>query len=649
MRHALLFLARSLVFFCCCFTSAWALPAAVSGQADVRLIGFDQAETVKLDGEWEFYPGQLLSPESFSDPDRLPQVRYLALPKAVNQISREGKEFQGNGLATFRLKVLMPAVEGDYALRVFDIGSAYRLWLNGRLISSQGVVGEQAAAEIAKVNVDIVPFHNDGTPLELILEVSNHLYADGWVTSPMTLGAGQVIQAEHARQWGVALFFAGGLLLMGAYHLIFYWFRPTNNAPLLFGVYCLLWFGNFLSSTSSAWVIRLFFPELSTEFLMRFDSFCFFASVPVGFMFFYSMFPDEFSVRLMRVAQALAVIFVLIALLAPLQVLLSWVLSYYLISIVLIVYCVIRLLVARLRRRQASGFILWGFLFLGVIAANDMLYDMGVIDSVYLIHVGVFGFILAQGFALSFKLSKAFVAVERLSGELEQRNLGLEDEIVERTRLEKALVSVAENERRALSHELHDGLCQQLTAARLHCAVLERKSGNDGDGSSGLMQLSKLLESSVNIAYGLSRGLWPVEDGRLGMAAYLDEYCCRVAQASSVPISVHQALDCGRCDREQLTQLYRIAQEAINNAVKHARASRIDVSVVCDRSVSKIILSVSDDGIGRQAATATHGGLGVQMMEHRARMIHGDLKILDRETGGTTLLCTMSCKRCLPE
>ncbi len=95
MRHALLFLARSLVFFCCCFTSAWALPAAVSGQADVRLIGFDQAETVKLDGEWEFYPGQLLSPESFSDPDRLPQVRYLALPKAVNQISREAKSFRG--------------------------------------------------------------------------------------------------------------------------------------------------------------------------------------------------------------------------------------------------------------------------------------------------------------------------------------------------------------------------------------------------------------------------------------------------------------------------------------------------------------------------------------------------------------------------
>lgn len=112
-----------------------------------------------------------------------------------------------------------------------------------------------------------------------------------------------------------------------------------------------------------------------------------------------------------------------------------------------------------------------------------MLYDMGVIDSVYLIHVvGCSALSLRKVLPCRSSYQKAFVAVERLSGELEQRNLGLEDEIVERTRLEKALVSVAENERRALSHELHDGLCQQLTAARLHCAVLERKSGNDGDG-----------------------------------------------------------------------------------------------------------------------------------------------------------------------
>ncbi|MDD2902050.1 MAG: 7TM diverse intracellular signaling domain-containing protein [Syntrophales bacterium] len=65
-----------------------------------------------------------------------------------------------------------------------------------------------------------------------------------------------MLAAEHLRKWGIALFFVGSLLVMGLYHLVLYWFRRTNRAPLYFGLYCLLWLGNFLASLFDPEMIR---------------------------------------------------------------------------------------------------------------------------------------------------------------------------------------------------------------------------------------------------------------------------------------------------------------------------------------------------------------------------------------------------------
>lgn len=103
-------------------------------------------------------------------------------------------------------------------------------------------------------------------------------------------------------------------------------------------------------------------------------------------------------------------------------------------------------------------------------------------------------FIMSQAFALSLRFSRAFASVERLSVELENKNTALEDEIAERAKLEREIVTVSEEERRRLSHHLHDGLCQQLTGARLRCSVLERKLGPQQTGGDEFAQLTNLLE-----------------------------------------------------------------------------------------------------------------------------------------------------------
>ena len=627
--------------------NAWASPLAEKGVIDLRSVDFSQQGVVNLDGEWEFFPEQLLDPETLAVTGQAASSDYLNFPSAWTGLPREGRVLDGHGVATFRLRVLLARSDSDYALRLFDIRSAYRLWLNGKLISAQGVIAENGGSEVVKQTVDLPVFRSDGTPLELVLEVSNHLYRDGGVLSSIQLGSERAIKTGQARQWGISLFFVGGLLIMGCYHLIFFCLRRQSLATLYFGLYCLLWVGNFMASNSSEWAIHLFFPEVPVEILHRFDSFCFFVSVPVGFMFFRALFPEEFSATVLRISQYLGGAFILIALLMPVRLLLEAVPAYYLISVVLIVYSLVQLIRAFRRKREGAGFILVGFLVLGIIAVNDMLYDLNVIRSVYLIHVGIFFFILSQGFALALTFSRAFASVERLSAELEGRNLELEDEIVERTRLEREIVNVSENERRNLSHDLHDGLCQQLTAARLHCSVLERKQAEGLPGAQELARLSGLLEESVDLAYRLARGLWPVELEAQGMRSFLDDFCQRLAETSGIEIKVHQMRACQNCDNEGMIQMYRIAQEAIGNAVKHARASRIEVTLDCAAPDGVLVLSVRDNGVGRKAASPSSGGLGMRIMVHRARMIDGSLEVCDGEGGGTVVVCRIRCAHCI--
>jgi signal transduction histidine kinase len=213
--------------------------------------------------------------------------------------------------------------------------------------------------------------------------------------------------------------------------------------------------------------------------------------------------------------------------------------------------------------------------------------------------------------------------------------------LVERNRLAHQVVHISEDERRRISHELHDGLCQQLTAARLRFSVLMRKFLASGGKQLELTQLSALLDESVNHAHDLSRGLWPVELGPVGTIPSLEELARRLSEASGIHIEFKQNRRCVNCTNRHIIQLYRIAQEAITNAVKHAKTEIIKVDFNC--LGTGIVVSVSDNGIGRSAAASSSGGLGVGIMHHRARIIGGDLRIMDTEGGGTSVVCNIPC------
>jgi signal transduction histidine kinase len=640
---ALLVVAASIFSFAGCSGRDIDVPPTRQGIVDLSGSGdILTAAAVELDGEWAFYWKQFLTPEDFRRPQPPPVSAYLRLPGTWNGIRIAGTDIDGEGFATFRLRILTGPKSGDLALNVGTIESAYRLWANGTLVVENGVIGQSAAQETPAQSSRLVRLPPD-RPLELVLQVSNYHYREGGVLSPIQLGAPDELESARLRKWAVVSLCIGAIAVMGLYHLVFYAFRRNNLATLYFGVYCLLWAGYLLTSDSSDWVVNLLSQRIPVPLLNRVDLLCFVVSVPVCYAFFRSLYPDEFSRRLGQAAWALAAMFMALGLALPTLAFTSAIPTYYVFAAAMILYFLARLFVAVRRKREGASFILLGFIVLGSSGINDMLYDMQLIQSVFLMHIGLLVFVLCQAFALSLRFSMAFTVVERLSAELADKNLSLEQEMNESNRLAREIVNVSEDERRRISYELHDGLCQQLTGARLHFSVLRRKLAGAARQDPEWGQLASMLEGLVDHAYELSHGLWPVDHDGHGVSPSLEELAHRLSATSGIAIELHENRGCDTCRNAGVTQLYRIAQEAITNAVRHARADSITVIFDCsDRQT--MALSVRDDGIGRDRAARSNGGLGMRIMAHRARILSGNLEIADAPEGGTVVSCTAPCE-----
>ncbi|MGV3662338.1 MAG: HAMP domain-containing sensor histidine kinase [Prosthecobacter sp.] len=211
---------------------------------------------------------------------------------------------------------------------------------------------------------------------------------------------------------------------------------------------------------------------------------------------------------------------------------------------------------------------------------------------------------------------------------------------VEQLRLEREVLNISESERQRIGHDLHDSLGQRLTAASMTAnAMLEAvKAEAPGLAAHGELVTQQLREAIAE-ARSLSHGLAPVTMEAEGLMSALEEMAASVSRSGRVRC----VLDCPQPVRvgsvETGIHLFRIAQEAVNNALKHASASEIRIGL--EQQGRDLVLEVEDDGSGMDETTP-HEGLGLRVMRYRARLIGGSLDIGASPAGGTRVSCRVS-------
>jgi PAS domain S-box-containing protein len=206
--------------------------------------------------------------------------------------------------------------------------------------------------------------------------------------------------------------------------------------------------------------------------------------------------------------------------------------------------------------------------------------------------------------------------------------------------LEKELLEISDREQRRIGQDLHDGLGQQLTAIELMCETLRSNlSSGSAESQQQADQICHFLRQAIGHTRGLAHGLAPFKVETGGLRATLLE----LAQTTTALRRLKCRLECPANEPtplgETATHLYRIAQEAVNNAVRHSRASEITIRLSNQKDTFR--LAIVDNGKGLPQPEPSGPGMGLHIMKHRASVIGGQLELTSQPGKGVTVSCTV--------
>ena len=211
---------------------------------------------------------------------------------------------------------------------------------------------------------------------------------------------------------------------------------------------------------------------------------------------------------------------------------------------------------------------------------------------------------------------------------------------IERRGLEEELLNISSREQRHIGQDLHDGLCQQLTGIEFRNSVLVQQLQGVPDAQTEAAKIGESIRDVTRQARSLARGLSPVQIETNGLMAALTNLTAHTAKLFCVTCSFECPQPVLVDNPTVATHLYRIAQEAVGNAIKHAQAKSISVSM--KQADGQLTLTIKDNGRGFDRPTTATEGMGLRIMEYRADMIGARLRVDSALGKGTTVACRLN-------
>ena len=232
---------------------------------------------------------------------------------------------------------------------------------------------------------------------------------------------------------------------------------------------------------------------------------------------------------------------------------------------------------------------------------------------------------------------------ENLEQTVAEGTAKLWEQTAERDKLQEELLKISEREKQLIAQEMHDGLCQHFAGTAMMTSLLHRSlAARQAPEADQAKEICELLNTGVLEARNLSHGLHPVKDKGEGLMEALSGLAQKVTKLFHI-----QCTFC--CDEAVLinsqataTHLFRIAQEAMNNALKHGQASRVTITLKNENE--GVCLSIRDNGIGIPRELPATRGMGMQIMNHRADVIGAVLTVCRAGKRGTVVTCLLPAR-----
>lgn len=218
----------------------------------------------------------------------------------------------------------------------------------------------------------------------------------------------------------------------------------------------------------------------------------------------------------------------------------------------------------------------------------------------------------------------------------------LKMELLEQWKIQRDILEINEREHKRLGQDLHDGLAQQLSGLSFMSKALQNKlAGKSLPEEEDALRILGFLKSAIKETQRISRGFYPVELENLGLLFSLKELTNNIEMTYSIPCHYQFDPSIEVLDDAVAKHVYRVAQEALSNAVKHAKPTRISLSL--KRCGANAVLTVEDDGVGIDKEKFV-AKLGVRIMEYRSKMMDAELSMEHVREGGTRVIFTFQAE-----
>ena len=654
--------ALSLVLTGCGQTSPHS-PTAHQGILDLTDWDFERDGYVRLSGEWEFYPQRLLTPSHFQGLSPQENQGYLSVPGWWDDQEAEFGEIPYQGVATYRLRVVLPSGQSNFALTAYEIMSASRLWVNGQLRREDGVVspteetelpGRQRPAVLSLTESDL-----SGNAIELVLQVSNFSHWSGGVPWHFEFGPQKQLaqQWEHERYYIVS--FGSVMLFIGCFHLVLFFSRRRGCSTLYFSFFCFLWGAAVAAGVAQRWVFFNLFPGISYFAITNIEFISYYLAVPALLFFLRGIFPDETPRVLPRFHLALAILlsamrFTPPHLSHPSDILASIVSGFAICSFFII------LVRALFIRRQSAALLAAGGVVFAACGICDLLTLLGMIKTIYLTPFGLLIFVSCQACALALRFSKSLSATEALSSELQSKNVRLleldvlKDEFITNTSHElrtplSGIIGITESMLQGATGTLSDQARRNLE--------LVTTSGR---------RLSTLVNDILDFSRLRNRDI-ALNIKAVDVASLIDAVCAVLqATAQGKGLILKNEIECSLpavwADEDRLQQIFF---NLIGNGIKFTRTGTI--TITAHQEGGFLGIKVHDTGMGiaqdklediflsfeqvrpAGAENIAGTGLGLSITKSLVELHGGTIDVKSEVSKGTTFFVYLPVSKTAPD
>jgi signal transduction histidine kinase/ActR/RegA family two-component response regulator len=283
--------------------------AAVHGVLDLRNQPVN--DKIELTGNWLFYWNQLINPnDTTAIKDRL----LVEFPFKWSGYTWRGKKLPAFGYGTYRLKILLPQKHGELKLAMPDVYSSYRLYINKKLVSSNGKVTTSGKGFEAHWEYHAVALPNSDT-INITLQISNFIHSKGGISKPIFIGPAERIDLARHRAEGIDLMLTGCLLMGGLFFLGLYLLGSRDKAILLFALFSIVYSYRIIGIDN--YVLHTLLPDINWYITVRLEYMSLFSGIGLFGLYTLYLYPADVNRRVVNIINGICFSFTLMTLFSP--------------------------------------------------------------------------------------------------------------------------------------------------------------------------------------------------------------------------------------------------------------------------------------------------------------------------------------------